>query len=118
MLQEGLAELQEAASLPGGDGPLFAPWLGYAYALSGKRAEAFQVIETMKVQERKSFSSPFGIAAIYCGLREKDPALAWLEKAYRERDPSFPGVRIEPAFDSLRSDVDFQDLARRSSLPP
>jgi hypothetical protein len=44
----------------------------------------------MKAQEQRSFGSPFGIAAIYCGLAEKDQALAWLEKAYQERDPSSP----------------------------
>ena len=53
MLQQGLSELQEAASLPGGDSPLFAPWLGYAYALSEKRADAFEVINRMKAQQQK-----------------------------------------------------------------
>ena len=42
MLQQGLSELEEARRLPGGDSPLFAPWLGYAYALSEKRAEALR----------------------------------------------------------------------------
>jgi tetratricopeptide (TPR) repeat protein len=118
MLREGLAELQETLSLPGGDSPLLGPWLGYAYALSGKRAEAFKVINTMKAREQRSFGSPFGIAAIYCGLAEKDQALAWLEKAYQERDPQFSVVAIEPPFDPLRSDAHFQDLVRRSTLPP
>jgi len=53
MLREGLTELQEAASLPGGDSTLYAPWVGYAYALSGKRTEAVEVIERMKAQEHK-----------------------------------------------------------------
>ena len=118
MLREGLADLQEAASLPGGDSPLFAPWLGYAYALSGKQAEAFKVINAMKGQEQRSFGSPFGIAAIYCGLGEKDQALVWLEKAYQERDPWVPFVSVEPALDCLRSDARFKDLVRRTTLPP
>jgi len=118
MLREGLAELQEAASLPGGDSPLFLPWLGYAYALTGKRAEAIAVIKTLETLEQKSFASPFGIAAIYCGLGQKDQALAWLEKAYQERDPSLPDAEIEPPLDPLRSSVQFQDLVRRSTLPP
>jgi tetratricopeptide (TPR) repeat protein len=118
MLQQGLSELQEAASLPGGDSPLFAPWLGYAYALSKKRADAFEVINRMKAQQQKSFGSPFGIAAIYCGLGDRDEALVWLEKAYRERDPQFSEVGIEPPLDPLRSDPHFRDLMRRSTLPP
>jgi len=118
MLREGLVELQEAVRLAGGDTPLFTSWLGYGYALCGKRTEAFKVIETMKAQEQKSYASPSGIAAIYCGLGQKDQTLAWLEKAYQERDPLLIDAKIEPAFDPLRSDVHFQDLVRRITLPP
>jgi tetratricopeptide (TPR) repeat protein len=118
MLQQGLSELQEARSLPGGDSPLFAPWLGYAYALSKHRAEALDVISRMKAEEQKSFGSPFGIAAIYCALGNKSEALAWLEKAYDERDPQFSEVAIEPPLDPLRADLHFQDLIRRSTQAP
>ena len=118
LLQEGLAELQHAANLPGGDSPLFVPWLGYAYALSGKRAEALRVIQTMKAQERKSFASPYGVALIYWGLGEKEQALAWLERAYQERDPLWAHVKVEPALDALRSNRHFQDLLRRTMSRP
>ena len=118
MLPEGLAELQEAAALPGGDTQLFAPWTGYAYALAGKRAEAYKVVETTKAREADEPYLAFGIAVIYCGLRQKDQALAWLEKACQERVPLFPDIIEEPAFDFLRSDAHFRDLVRRSALPP
>jgi TolB-like protein/DNA-binding winged helix-turn-helix (wHTH) protein/Flp pilus assembly protein TadD len=114
MLREGLAEIQEAGSLPGGDSQPYTAWLGYAYALSGRRAEAFKIVERMKAQEQKSYASPCGIAAIYCGLGQRDQALVWLEKANQERDPGLIDIRIEPAFDPLRSDAHFQDLVLRS----
>ena len=114
LLAQGLGELEQMASFPGGDGPLLASWLGYAYALSGKRAEAYRVLGTLKAQEQKSFASPYGLAAIYSGLGEKDQALVWLEKAYQERDPLWFYVRIEPAFDPLRSYPRFQALLRRT----
>ena len=118
MSREGLAELQEVVSLPGGDSGLFLPWLGYAYARSGKRTEAIRVIEVLKTRAQESFSSPSEIAAVYCGLAEKDQALAWLERAYQERDPFLPDVMVEPAFDPLRSDPHFQGLEHRMRLPP
>jgi TolB-like protein len=117
MLREGLAELEEAASLPGGDSPLYRYWLGYGYARCGKRAEALKIVERMNAQEQKSFGSPWGIAAIYSGLGQKDDALAWLERAYQERDPKFRETNIEPAFDPLRSDTHFKELVRRSRPP-
>jgi TolB-like protein/DNA-binding winged helix-turn-helix (wHTH) protein/Flp pilus assembly protein TadD len=118
MLREGLAELQEAVSLPAGDSPLYAPWIAYAYALSGKRAEAYRLIDIMKANLKTSLAKPFGIAVVHCGLKQKDQALAWLEKAHQERDPLIFTCTVEPAFDWLRSDPHFQDLLRRSNLPP
>jgi TolB-like protein/Tfp pilus assembly protein PilF len=117
MLREGLAELEEAVSLPGGDSQLYTRWLGYAYALSGKRAAAHKVIEGMKAQAQRNFVSPTAIATIYCGLGEKNLALAWLEKAYKEHDPLLIDAKNEPALDSLRSDERFQDLVRRIHPP-
>lgn len=52
MLREGLSELEQAASLPGDGSPALMPWLGYGYALSGRRAKAFEVIQRMKAQEQ------------------------------------------------------------------
>ena len=119
MLREGLAKLEKGASLPGGDAKLFRPWLGYGYARCGKRAEALKIIETLKAQDQnRSATAWWGIAAIYCGLGEKDKALDWLETSYKEREPRFTYTNIEPAFDPLRSDPHFQDLMRRSRTPP
>ena len=118
MLREGLAELKETVSLQGGDSPVFVPWLGYAYALSGRRGDALKVIERLENQEEKSYASPFGIAVVYCGLGEKTLALAWLEKAYQQRDPMMSMLTVEPAFDPLHSDVRFKDLIRRAGSPP
>jgi hypothetical protein len=118
MVREGLAELQEAVSLPAGDSPLYTPWIAYAYALSGKRAEAYRLIDIMKANLKTSLAKPFGIAVVYGGLKQKDQALAWLEKAHQERDPLIFTCTVEPAFDWLRSDPHFQDLLRRSNLPP
>jgi tetratricopeptide (TPR) repeat protein len=118
MSREGLTELQEAVSLPGGENGVFLPWLGYAFAQCGKSTEAIRVIQVLKAREQESFSSPSGIAVVYCGLGQKDQALTWLERAYQERDPWVPDVFVEPAFDPLRSDPHFQELEHRMRLPP
>jgi TolB-like protein/Flp pilus assembly protein TadD len=118
MLREGLAELEKSVGLQGGESPVFVPWLGYAYALSGRRGDALKVIGRLENQEQKSYASPYGIAAVYCGLGEKTLALAWLEKAYQQRDPMMSMVMIEPAFDPLQSDARFKDLIRRAGSPP
>lgn len=54
---------------------------------------------------------------IYVGLGKKDRALALLEKGYEEHDQGVNLLKIDPVWDSLRSDPRFQDLLRRVPLP-
>ncbi len=63
-------------------------------------------------------NSPYFTASLYARLNEPDQAIAWLEKAYADRVPMFPRMRVDPDFDSLRSDARFQDLVRRMNFPP
>jgi hypothetical protein len=49
-------------------------------------------------------------------MGNKDEALAWLEKAYSQHSNVLTTLKVEPAFDPLRSDPRFQDLLRRVGL--
>jgi len=57
------------------------------------------------------------IGVTYASLGEKEEALEWLEKAYVERDPQMPFLRIWTALDILRDDPRYQDLERRMNFP-
>jgi hypothetical protein len=57
-----------------------------------------------------------GIATVYAGLGEKEEALAWLEKAYEARSDFIVFIKVDPAWDDLRSDPRFQDVLRRIGL--
>jgi len=57
------------------------------------------------------------IALVYTGLGDKDKAFEWLENAYNERNHWLIWIKVEPRFDSLRSDPRFTDLLRRIGLP-
>ena len=48
---------------------------------------------------------------------ETEEAMAWLERAYEEREPLLINAKIEPRLDSLRSDPRFDDLLRRIGFP-
>jgi hypothetical protein len=56
------------------------------------------------------------IAIIYTGMDDKEHALDWLEKAYQERDTIMTHLKVDPLFDSLRSQARFQELIRRMHL--
>jgi tetratricopeptide (TPR) repeat protein len=108
---EGIAELETAVKLSGGS-PICASNLAYAYAVSGRKDEALEILNDLKA---RSTQNPSEIALIYVGLGEKDQAMKWLEEAYEERFN--PSILLRPAFDPLRSDPRFQDLVRRIGLP-
>jgi tetratricopeptide (TPR) repeat protein len=61
--------------------------------------------------------APVIVAFQYIMLGEPDEAFAWLERAYRERDPMMLLLDSYPVFDPLRSDPRFDDLLRRIGFP-
>jgi tetratricopeptide (TPR) repeat protein len=91
--------------------------LGNAYALAGKKAEARAVLAELKQRSQQEYVPADSIALVYTGLGEKDQAFAWLEKAYEEHSFKMAWLKVEPQWDSLRSDPRFGDLLRRIGFP-
>lgn len=58
--------------------------LGYNVALSGKRSEAFAILNKLKTT--KEYVAPAELAYLYVGLGDKEGALAKLEAAYAAHD--------------------------------
>src|ERR1700758_247003 len=114
MYDEAIEEFTKAIQLAG-DNEIFKANLAYAYASSGKQEEALQIIKDLEDQQNRNSSADANIALIYVGLGNRDQAIIWLEKAYEARFN--PSILLRPAFDPLRSDPRFQNLARRIGLP-
>jgi serine/threonine protein kinase/tetratricopeptide (TPR) repeat protein len=112
---EGIAELQKAVELSGG-GAAQLGTLGYAYALANRRAEALEIVEKLKERAREHYVPPATVSIVFSGLGENDQAMTWLEKAIEARDPWITGLKVDPMFDSLRSDPRFLDLQHRVGL--
>jgi TolB-like protein/DNA-binding winged helix-turn-helix (wHTH) protein/Tfp pilus assembly protein PilF len=66
---------------------------------------------------RKGRSSPYNVATVCLAAGRQDQALAWLERAFEERDPMLVAVRTDPAFDAIRADPRFVGLLRRIGFP-
>jgi tetratricopeptide (TPR) repeat protein len=115
MYQEAVAELQKATALNPQLRGKFEAALAYAYAVSGKKAEAKKMLGELNERAKQSHIEPVNFAIIYIGLGDKDRAFEWLEMAYKDR-PGPPLLAIDLMLDSLRSDPRFADLARRKGL--
>lgn len=90
-------------------------YFGYALAKAGRRGEAEAILKELKTT--KEYVSPAELAVLYTGLDDKESALASLEKAYADHDLQMQYVKIDPHYDSLRSERRFQELIRKVGLP-
>jgi TolB-like protein/tRNA A-37 threonylcarbamoyl transferase component Bud32/lipoprotein NlpI len=115
MYEAAIGEFQKGIS--GGD-VASAEMLGHAYAMAGQRSEARKVLEQLKQKAEHQYDPLYYIVIIYAALGEKDQAFEWLEKAFEGRSSLLVYLKVDPTFDSLRSDQRFQDLRRRVGLPP
>jgi tetratricopeptide (TPR) repeat protein len=115
MYKEGIAEIEkELVIFPNRTGAL--SYLGYGYALEGRRADAQKVLDKLNMVSEQKYVPAVTRAIIYAGLREKDKAFEWLEKGYEDR--SIGAIKVNPVYDSPRSDPRFQELLRRMNLQP
>ena len=115
---EALADIQKAAELSEGDSQMLG-WLGYAYAVTGRRSEALGVMHDLKEKFGRRESGGTEIAAVYLGLGEKDQAFGWFEKDVQANQRR-PLIELKRAwvFQSLHGDPRYIDLARRIGLQP
>jgi tetratricopeptide (TPR) repeat protein len=89
--------------------------LGAAYAKMGERERALDILKGLQTSDR--YVSAGQLAILYAALGEGEQAFASLERAYTDHSPSLQFLKVDPAFDSLRSDPRFADLIRRVGLP-
>jgi tetratricopeptide (TPR) repeat protein len=121
-----IAEAEKATKLNAS--PLLLTSLASAYARGGRRDDANRVLQRLEeLWERQGIAPawhaagspyvcPYEVAGVYAQLGDKDRALKWLDKAYRNRSCLY-WLRQDPRFESLHSDPRFQELLARINFP-
>ena len=112
---EAIAELQKARQLD--ETPIMLALLGHVYAVSGKRDEARKILSKLTELSKDTYVDPYFMAEIHTALGERDQAFTDLENAYNQRSSWMVWLKVEPKFDSLRSDPRFQELLGRVGFP-
>jgi tetratricopeptide (TPR) repeat protein len=113
---EAIAEYKKAISLANANDGYNFTSLAIIYARSGRRMEAQKLLAEIASSSRNRYYAPAHIAAVHAALGDKDKAFQWLENAYQQKDWAMPQLKVEPVFDSLRSDARFSDLLKRMNL--
>jgi len=118
MFREAIAGFQKSASLSGGgELTLSKAGLGHVYAVTGKRVDAQLMLDDLKRLSGQEYLPSTSIALIYTGLGKKDQAFAELQQGYEQRAFQMQWLKLDPRWDSLRSDPRFHDLIRRMGMP-
>jgi len=114
MYQEAISEMARVyAGSNAEQEARIAAALGRAYATSGEKGFWRMIVDL----PMPPFDAPFWLGEAYLHLNEKDKAFEWLRKAADEGHPGIVWIRVDPLFDSIRSDPRFPDLLRRFGLP-
>lgn len=110
---EALADLQ--AMDPEARTPDSRSLRGFIYAATNRAADARMMIATLDATVQPVVS-PFHAAVIHVGLGERERAIDLLWEAYRLRTWQVRLLKVEPLFDSLRSEPRFQALLEEIGL--
>ena len=114
---KAIVEFETAKKLKGGENVLALAYLGFVYALSGKRAQAQEFIDKIDRSTKETpYPEAYDRALILAALGQKDEAFKLLNQAYERRQGSLSLLKVEPKLDSLRGDPRFGDLLQRMHL--
>jgi tetratricopeptide (TPR) repeat protein len=108
-------EFVESAHLFGGGSSLDAI-RGHVLALAGEPKRALKIAQDLEAASEQRYVSGVHIAQIYCALRQTDPAMKWLDRAYERHDSNINVLKVDPLFDGCRADLRFRELLKRINL--
>jgi tetratricopeptide (TPR) repeat protein len=111
MYPEAIAAFQKAVNLS--PTPIMLGSLGHAYGLSGRKAEAEKTLADFDNLSKQRYVSAYDKAIVYVGLKQREQALTWLERAAQERAQFMIYLDTDPRLDDLRGEQRFRNLVRQ-----
>ena len=103
----------ELAKLPY---PLLDCWRAYAYGKAGQHQHAEEILQSLLRRQKTEYVPAYGLAIAFVGLGHKDDAFQWLDRGFEDRSEDMVYLKIEPAWDPLRSDARFEEILHRMNL--
>ena len=88
----------------------------YIYGRAGQLERARHELEKLQKLSSHDPVDPATMLWAHLGMGDKEEALADLDRAYSGHFTFMAILKVDPAFDPLRSDPRFQDLLRRVGL--
>ncbi|MGZ8557205.1 MAG: TPR end-of-group domain-containing protein [Chitinophagaceae bacterium] len=99
------------------DWPVALAAIGHVYGVSGEKAEAQKILDTLSSLSSKKFVTSYGVALVYAGLDENEKAFLWLNKAFEERSHWLVWLKTDPRWAPIQSDKRYAELVNKVGLP-
>jgi tetratricopeptide (TPR) repeat protein len=115
MLGQAVSEFEIAAALDGQSSRVLGG-LANAYATAGNVTKAREILATVLERSKRGLAVDSHVALIYWGFRDKERTLDALERAYQQGEIDVQYLKVEPAWQSLRSDDRIRALLRKMNL--
>jgi TolB-like protein/Tfp pilus assembly protein PilF len=114
-LSEAIAEYDKVREIA--PTPASYAMLAFAYAKTGRSAEARRILDELTNQSRDRYVSAYAMAVVHLALGEKEEGLRFVEKAFDDRDILLQGfygsIKTDKRLDSLRGNPRFERLVER-----
>jgi TolB-like protein/DNA-binding winged helix-turn-helix (wHTH) protein/tetratricopeptide (TPR) repeat protein len=108
--EQAITEFRRSIELAGFQQPTYLGYLGHAYAASGRRDAAKEVVHELDESSKVTHVGQWNKAVIYAGMKDKDRAFEALLASSAENDGSNVWLGVNPELDNLRSDPRFAEL--------
>ena len=116
MYPEAITEYKKAL-LVAVNWPVALAALGHVYGVSGEKANAQKILDTLTALSSKRFVTSYGVALVHEGLGETDQVFLWLDKAVEERSNWLVWLKTDPRWDKVHSDKRFTEVVNKVALP-
>jgi serine/threonine-protein kinase len=113
---ESIAAFQRAIQISPRS-PIMQAALGRTLALAGKRKEALHILDELHKLAEKRYVSPFELASLHFALEQSDEGFAWLTKAFQDRCFELISLRVDPRWQWLKGNPQFDQLFSQLGLP-
>jgi len=91
-------------------------WKATVYARGGHAEEARRALAKLEQISRAQANRTVTLLIAYAGTGQKDETIELLQKAFSEHSNAVVQIKVDPMYDSIRSDPRFADLLRRLGL--
>ena len=116
MPEKAMTEFENEAKISGGEDAFLKTNMGQIYAMTGRIDEARQILNELLERAQSENIPKTPISQLYFVLGEEDKGFEFLDKAYEEHDEYLIFAKIQPGFDTVRSDPRFVALLQKVGL--